>query len=490
MNRKKIIIFGITTVFLLIITTLGFAYGYYSSFVRKIEHSKKITVTSGNSQITYISSLAEENTLETIKPGFTSVDYFAVQNTGGVNAMYFIYLENVINTFINTEDVTYSIYRTQGSDNINFDFIDIDTLDYTKWEKIVSEETYPVKDSLLKDTKETITGKNKYYIYALVINYKYRIDIDQSIDSDHIFGGHLKLIPTDTVDTNNVYEKGTLAYEIINNSILNLNGTKYNPNYVIDNSEDTILSVTEDNYGVSYYYRNEVLDNYVNFNNKCWRIVRIEGDGSIKLTLYDNNSVCNKSHKDNNSPFISNDTIIERYYLEEIKNELINWYNSNDFSNIETKLKLNTWCIGNTDNKYSSIDNTLIENLDIYTIQNKDETGNFSYNYSVKNRIIRNIPTLKCEEENEIYESYIGLLNAEEIVYNDNNGNINNTEYKVATLSMSHFESIDNLNYIYTYSLTEVPETTPLVINPSITLISGIKYVKGNGTINNAYEVN
>jgi hypothetical protein len=38
-----------------------------------------------------------------------------------------------------------------------------------------------------------------------------------------------------------------------------------------------------DDYGTSYYFRGAVDNNWVKFNNMYWRIVRINGDGSIKL---------------------------------------------------------------------------------------------------------------------------------------------------------------------------------------------------------------
>ena len=37
--------------------------------------------------------------------------------------------------------------------------------------------------------------------------------------------------------------------------------------------------------GTSYYFRGEAKNNYVQFANKIWRIVRINGDGSIRLVL-------------------------------------------------------------------------------------------------------------------------------------------------------------------------------------------------------------
>ena len=50
------------------------------------------------------------------------------------------------------------------------------------------------------------------------------------------------------------------------------------------------LRTTEDDYGTSYYYRGAVENNYVVFAKMCWRIVRIDGQGNIKLVLYNYNS--------------------------------------------------------------------------------------------------------------------------------------------------------------------------------------------------------
>ena len=55
------------------------------------------------------------------------------------------------------------------------------------------------------------------------------------------------------------------------------------------NTTEALLASTEDDYGTSYYFRGAVKNNYVEFANKCWRIVRITGDGSIKLVLHNDN---------------------------------------------------------------------------------------------------------------------------------------------------------------------------------------------------------
>ena len=54
-------------------------------------------------------------------------------------------------------------------------------------------------------------------------------------------------------------------------------------------SSDQGLYATEDNYGTSYYYRGAVDNNYVSYAGFIWKIVRINGDGSIRL-IYNGNS--------------------------------------------------------------------------------------------------------------------------------------------------------------------------------------------------------
>ena len=70
------------------------------------------------------------------------------------------------------------------------------------------------------------------------------------------------------------------------------------------NTTEALLASTEDDYGTSYYFRGAVKNNYLEFANKCWRIVRILGDGSVKLILHNDNTnkVSNPCSSVNNSP--------------------------------------------------------------------------------------------------------------------------------------------------------------------------------------------
>ena len=62
------------------------------------------------------------------------------------------------------------------------------------------------------------------------------------------------------------------------------------PGRAVSVENEALLASTEDDYGTSYYFRGTVKNNYVQFANKCWRIVRITGDGSVKLVLNNDNT--------------------------------------------------------------------------------------------------------------------------------------------------------------------------------------------------------
>ena len=56
--------------------------------------------------------------------------------------------------------------------------------------------------------------------------------------------------------------------------------------------DEMAISATPDDYGTSYYFRGNPNNNYVVFANKCWRIVRVDGNGNIKLWLWNNENSC------------------------------------------------------------------------------------------------------------------------------------------------------------------------------------------------------
>ena len=85
----------------------------------------------------------------------------------------------------------------------------------------------------------------------------------------------------------------------------------------LNNFTDSGLFVTEDDEGLSYVFRGNVNNNYVSLNNILFRILRINGDGSIRLIANSNvitsafrSKIDNKDY--GNNVILSKSTAIEK----------------------------------------------------------------------------------------------------------------------------------------------------------------------------------
>ncbi len=68
----------------------------------------------------------------------------------------------------------------------------------------------------------------------------------------------------------------------------------------VDTSSSTgKLYTAEDNYGISYVFRGDVQDNWVTFANKSWRIIRINGDGTLRLIYQCGSASCQDTNGTN-----------------------------------------------------------------------------------------------------------------------------------------------------------------------------------------------
>ncbi len=283
MKRKTKIIIYSTCILLILLIMLGFTYGYFITKIDGNKNAKSIEIVSGESKVLY-TDLTSEDISEIIEPGYTHIKLFTVQNIGNIRAKYSIYLTDVINTFNRKEDIKYTLYRKVGNNTI-------DTSDFTDCDVIVSNITYPSSKSLVKGNEEIVTPQS-YYTYALKITYINSTE-NQNIDQGKKFSGKIQLYPTDSEDLSNPYSEGTLSHAIINSARnpKDSNSTTWGNTVTeftsVSGANDRLLNNAPDDYGTSYYYYGAVTDNYVSFADKLWRIVRINGDGTIRLVLDD-----------------------------------------------------------------------------------------------------------------------------------------------------------------------------------------------------------
>ena len=134
---------------------------------------------------------------------------------------------------------------------------------------------------------KTIPGKNDGYTVDKIV-----CDNDASASWDNDSWGIVLTNLTKRTKCN-VYFK----IDPIKKIIAQLDTTGNCPTVNVDGSvnvtdgEDTYgyLCKAKDAYGDSYYYRGNVTNNYVKFADKYWRIVRINGDGTVRV-IYDGTS--------------------------------------------------------------------------------------------------------------------------------------------------------------------------------------------------------
>ena len=205
---------------------------------------------------------------------------------------------------------------------------------------------------------------------------------------------------------------------------------------------EALLASAEDDYGTSYYFRGAVKNNYVEFANKCWRIVRITGNGAIKLALHNNNSSglsnpCSSVNNDKTAAFTGIKSVFnENYddntyvgfmygtprannYVDTHSNinkstiliNLENWYKSN-LADYEDKLADVIWCNDKsivTDTSYSPLDESIYD-----TPTGLGYGQNFSY-YKGFQRL-----KLVTTRDNELVEA-LSLSPATPVTDNDEN---------------------------------------------------------------------
>ena len=299
------------------------------------------------------------------------------------------------------------------------------------------------------------------------------------------------------------------------------------------NTTEALLASTEDDYGTSYYFRGAVKNNYVQFANKCWRIVRINGDGSVKLVLHNDNtsnasSPCASSNNSTTAAFA-------RYSGSSYTSVFNSNYNDNAYvgfmfgtagadkyaathanTNKSTILtNLETWYTNNLTSYESKLADTIWCN-DKSTVSGGLGYGTNATDYGAYNRLASTKqPTLKCPNDNN------GGKLSKFTVDDTTNGNGNLT-YKIGLLTADEIAFAGSIAYTYNRS-TYLQENTGttwwwslspstfrgvgafvwfvfsgrlvdnsvdgyLGLRPAISLVSSTN-VTGNGTSDNPYVV-
>ena len=224
------------------------------------------------------------------------------------------------------------------------------------------------------------------------------------------------------------------------------------PGATISTASEALLASTEDDYGTSYYFRGAVTNNYVEFANKCWRIVRVGGDGSVKLILHNDNPTgaanpCDAANNSASAAFArySGETYTSRFnenyddnaYIgfkygtpgsskyetthantnkSTILTNLEAWYEKNNLKNYESVIDDNVWC-----NDKTNVTDTSYNPWGYSNVNGLGYGANKTY-YGATQRLVNTSgsaggtgPSLKCNGELSKINSKVGLITADEL---------------------------------------------------------------------------
>ena len=299
------------------------------------------------------------------------------------------------------------------------------------------------------------------------------------------------------------------------------------------NTTEALLASTEDDYGTSYYFRGAVKNNYVQFANKCWRIVRVNGDGSIKLVLHNDNtssssSPCAASNNSTTAAFArySGSTYNTAFNSSYNDNAYVGFMygtaGSSDYASTHANTNksdilknLETWYNNNLKTYESKLADTIWCN-DKSTVSGGLGYGTNATDYGAYNRLASTKqPTLKCPNDNNggklskftvddttngngnlTYK--IGLLTADEIAFAGSiSGYYNRSTYLQENTGTTWWWSLSPVSFFGGYAFVWFVGSGYLDyggvggdggLRPAISLISSTS-VTGNGTSDNPYVV-
>ena len=328
---------------------------------------------------------------------------------------------------------------------------------------------------------------------------------------------------------------GTLLASLRDNNTLKTPITT--PGAAVSTADEALLASAEDDYGTSYYFRGTVTNNYVEFANKCWRIVRVSGDGSVKLILHNDNTagVANPCDAANNNASAA----FARYSGETYKSV----FNEKGDDNAYVGFKYGTPGSSTYEDTHANINNsTILTNLETWYTNNlktyadtiadtvwcNDKTNvtdtsydpwgwtpngygygkNVTY-YGATQRLISTNgrtggtgPSLKCNSGLSKINSKVGLITADELAYAGYAAALKNTTTYLQenatdtdwlSLSPSVFFSV----YAFVWSVNggsgdfgNYSVNSDGGVRPAISLIISTTISGGTGTSEDPYVVN
>ena len=264
--NKKLVIIAIALVFLL---TIGFSYAWWRlSFAQ----DKANTAVSKCFKLE-LANQANEINLTNMYPisdeegrALTPLT-FTLKNTCSVSAKYSLNMEMLEGTTLNSNYLAVLVNNK-----------DIKLLSsYNTATTVIAGST----ESRTLDTGILAPNGSKDYSISLWMDKRVTLSDDAQNKT------FKSKVVVDAVATETAMDKIIASVDTTGKCpTINSDGTV---NVTSAEATDGYVCSASDAYGTSYYYRGNVTNNYVKFADKYWRIIRINGDGTVRV-IYDGTS--------------------------------------------------------------------------------------------------------------------------------------------------------------------------------------------------------
>ena len=335
------------------------------------------------------------------------------------NALGYALLRNTSN--LSNDKLTIENLKGQS-----FEIIDIKPITNTGTIKLVTEQ--------LSNTK-----LNKYLIVIFVDS----VSAGNSITSATFQGNISADAEQQTLPSTSTLNK----LSTLNNTIVKASEI---PNFTKTSIEDGTNGIysADDDLGTSYYFRGNVTNNYVKFANKYWRIIRINGDGTIRM-IYAGTSAHANGYDDSSTNDMSigtsafnssrdDNTYVGYMYGTIGASTYANTHSNTTNSTIKTKL--DSWYdtnIVNTGNEEYIADAIYCNDR---SVSSGTGIGTTNTAYASQTRRDNGQPTLKCANNNDKFTKsttigngkltkMIGLITSDEVKYAGGTFPTHNKEY-------------------------------------------------------------
>lgn len=256
---EKEIIFPAMAIILAVIVVVGVS---YAIFTTTTTGTKNNVINAGTLRLTFADTSSNSINLTSAIPqtdtaGMKGTAYtFTITNTGTLEAKYRLKIVEDENLYATHGDVTAGKVFPNGT--LRIGMTKNGTTSYIDYDR------FSLDSGILK------AGESVTYTVRIWINY----NAGNEVQGNHFHGS----FALEAIQTNSDFPSAKKTI-LANNNVQQITAGMFNG----DNNIGKGLFEAEDDYGTSYFFRGAVTNNHVNVGRYKWRIVRINGDGSIRL---------------------------------------------------------------------------------------------------------------------------------------------------------------------------------------------------------------